>query len=99
MQFIELRSSLLNEAIISSILVHRLAPQVPLFYCSSGSTTPARLFFFGAGFTKVYTKTMGYQLKPAKHAKWSPQIILAEELRRIVPSAEPSESKAGKTIN
>ncbi len=57
-----------------------------------------QIIFFGAEFTKVYTKTMGYQLKPAKHAKWNPQIVPAEDVNEIVPGAEPSENDAGKTM-
>ena len=57
-----------------------------------------QIIFFGAEFTKVYTKTMGYQLKPAKHAKWSPQIVPVEDANEIVPGAEPSGSDAGKTM-
>jgi hypothetical protein len=38
---------------------------------------------------------MGYQLKPAKHAKWSLQIVPLEDAKQIVPDAEPSGSDAG----
>ncbi len=52
-----------------------------------------QLIFFGAEFTKVYTKVNGYKLKPSKHAKWSPQIVPQEDHQEVVSGAEPSGKK------
>jgi membrane protein len=49
-----------------------------------------QLIFFGAEFTKVYTKKMGYTLKPSKHAKWSPQTIPAQDASEVVTVSQPS---------
>ncbi|WP_267402676.1 MULTISPECIES: YihY/virulence factor BrkB family protein [unclassified Chryseobacterium] len=54
-----------------------------------------QIIFFGAEFTKVYAKKMGYQLKPSKHAKWSPQIISKEDSKNIV-TAEKTPDKRVK---
>jgi membrane protein len=50
-----------------------------------------QIIFFGAEFTKVYAKKMGYDLKPSKHAKWSPQIVPKEDSAKVVVGAEPSD--------
>ncbi|GEN76906.1 YihY/virulence factor BrkB family protein [Chryseobacterium hagamense] len=52
-----------------------------------------QLIFFGAEFTKVYTKVNGYRLKPSKHAKWNPQTIPQEDNEEVVAGAEPSDKK------
>ncbi|WP_073336881.1 YihY/virulence factor BrkB family protein [Chryseobacterium carnipullorum] len=57
-----------------------------------------QLIFFGAEFTKVYTKKMGYELKPSKHAKWSPQIVPAEEAKEMVAGAEPLHNTTKETM-
>ncbi len=54
-----------------------------------------QIIFFGAEFTKVYAKKMGYQLKPSKHAKWSPQIVSKEDSKNIV-TAEKTPDKTVK---
>lgn len=54
-----------------------------------------QIIFFGAEFTKVYAKKMGHQLKPSKHAKWSPQIVSKEDLKNIV-TAEKTPDKTVK---
>ncbi|WP_294296194.1 YihY/virulence factor BrkB family protein [uncultured Chryseobacterium sp.] len=52
-----------------------------------------QLIFFGAEFTKVYTKVNGYKLKPSKHAKWNPQTIPQEDNEEVVAGAKPSSDK------
>lgn len=37
------------------------------------------LIFFGAEFTKVYSRKKGYKIKPSKHAKWSEAKLYREE--------------------
>ncbi len=49
-----------------------------------------QIIFFGVEFTKVYAKKMGHELKPSKHAKWSPQLASVENSEDIVSGAEPS---------
>lgn len=43
-----------------------------------------QLIFFGAEFTKVYAKEMGYEIKPSDHAKWVASKILRERLAEEV---------------
>jgi len=50
-----------------------------------------QLIFFGAEFTKVYTKKMGYRLKPSKHAKWSPQTVPEENAEEVVTGVQPKQ--------
>lgn len=50
-----------------------------------------QLIFFGAEFTKVYTKKMGYTLKPSRHAKWSPQTVPEENAEEVITGAEPKQ--------
>ncbi|MEN4761156.1 YihY/virulence factor BrkB family protein [Chryseobacterium sp. C39-AII1] len=58
-----------------------------------------QIIFFGAEFTKVYAKKMGYQLKPSKHAKWSPQIISKEDSKNIVTADKtPDKTVKDSTI-
>jgi membrane protein len=52
-----------------------------------------QLIFFGAEFTKVYTKVNGYTLKPSKHAKWNPQTVPHEDKHEVIAGAEPSSDK------
>lgn len=47
-----------------------------------------QIIFFGAEFTKVYTKKKGYEFKPSKHAKWSPQLVSTENADEIISGAE-----------
>jgi len=49
-----------------------------------------QIIFFGVEFTKVYAKKMGHELKPSKHAKWSPQLISVDDSKDIVAGADPS---------
>lgn len=49
-----------------------------------------QIIFFGVEFTKVYAKRMGQEVKPSKHAKWSPQLASAEDSEDIVEGAKPS---------
>lgn len=49
-----------------------------------------QIIFFGVEFTKVYAKKMGHELKPSKHAKWSPQLASVEDSEDIVSGAEAS---------
>lgn len=51
-----------------------------------------QIIFFGVEFTKVYAKKMGHELKPSKHAKWSPQLASIEDSKDIVEGAEPSDT-------
>ena len=39
------------------------------------------LIFFGAEFTKVYSKNKGYKIIPSKHAKWSVEKLYADSLK------------------
>ncbi|MDR6485694.1 membrane protein [Chryseobacterium vietnamense] len=48
-----------------------------------------QIIFFGAEFTKVYAKKMGHELKPSKHAKWSPQSVSKENAPKVVAGAKP----------
>ncbi|WP_442879200.1 YihY/virulence factor BrkB family protein [Chryseobacterium sp. CP-77] len=50
-----------------------------------------QIIFFGAEFTKVYAKKMGHELKPSKHAKWSPQSVSKENEPKVIAGAKPSE--------
>lgn len=50
-----------------------------------------QLIFFGAEFTKVYTKKMGYTLKPSRHAKWSPQTVPEENAEEVITGAQPQQ--------
>lgn len=50
-----------------------------------------QLIFFGAEFTKVYTKKMGYRLKPSKHAKWNPQTVPEENAEEVITGAQPKQ--------
>ncbi|MGH1516435.1 YihY/virulence factor BrkB family protein [Chryseobacterium sp. JK1] len=52
-----------------------------------------QIIFFGAEFTKVYAKKMGHELKPSKHAKWSPQAVSREDSSEVVSGAEPYQNK------
>ena len=38
-----------------------------------------QLIFFGAEFTKVYAREMGYHIQPSSHAKWAASKILREK--------------------
>ncbi|SUX48711.1 YihY/virulence factor BrkB family protein [Chryseobacterium indoltheticum] len=57
-----------------------------------------QLIFFGAEFTKVYTKRMGHELKPSKHAKWSPQIVPKEDAKKVVAGAKPTNNTTKDTM-
>lgn len=46
------------------------------------------LIFFGAVFTKVYSKAKGYVIRPSKHAKWSAAKLYAEEHADEIKEAE-----------
>lgn len=48
-----------------------------------------QLIFVVAEFTEVYTKSRGYEPKPSKHAKWSPQLVQAEDAKEVTADAEP----------
>jgi len=58
-----------------------------------------QIIFFGAEFTKVYTKTMGHKLKPSKHAKWSPQTVPEEDAKEVVSGIEASHDTANNSAN
>lgn len=47
------------------------------------------LIFVVAEFTEVYTKSMGYEPKPSKYAKWSPQLVRAEDAKEVTAGAKP----------
>ncbi|MDQ1096697.1 MULTISPECIES: YihY/virulence factor BrkB family protein [Chryseobacterium] len=53
-----------------------------------------QIIFFGAEFTKVYAKTMGHELKPSRHAKWSPQMVSKEDEKDMVEGAEPAQKQS-----
>lgn len=60
-----------------------------------------QIIFFGAGFTKVYAKKMGHNMKPSPHAKWNPQLVPADGEHELVTGAETatpisSDSKENK---
>lgn len=50
-----------------------------------------QIIFFGVEFTKVYARKMGHEIKPSKHAKWSPQLASVEDSEDIVSGAEPDK--------
>lgn len=52
-----------------------------------------QIIFFGVEFTKVYAKKMGHELKPSKHAKWSPQLASADDSEDIVEGVDSTNSK------
>lgn len=49
-----------------------------------------QIIFFGAEFTKIYARTMGHRLLPAKHAKWNPQVVPEEVADDVVAGADLS---------
>lgn len=53
-----------------------------------------QIIFFGAEFTKIYARTMGHRLMPAKHAKWNPQVVPEEDAADVVPGADLSAKTA-----
>jgi membrane protein len=58
-----------------------------------------QIIFFGAEFTKVYTKFMGHKLKPSNHAKWSPQTVPAEDAKEVITGAiKTSEKSSNDTM-
>ncbi|WP_445430790.1 YihY/virulence factor BrkB family protein [Chryseobacterium indoltheticum] len=52
-----------------------------------------QIIFFGAEFTKVYTKIMGHKLKLSNHAKWSPQTVPAEDAEEVIAGATDHSQK------
>lgn len=52
-----------------------------------------QIIFFGVEFTKVYARKMGHELKPSKHAKWSPQLASADDSKDIVEGVDTTNSK------
>ncbi|WP_257621470.1 YihY/virulence factor BrkB family protein [Chryseobacterium sp. NKUCC03_KSP] len=50
-----------------------------------------QIIFFGAEFTKVYARKMGHELKPSKHAKWSPQAVSSEDSPEVVSGVKPMD--------
>ena len=49
-----------------------------------------QIIFFGVEFTKVYANKMNHDVRPSKHAKWSPQLASAEDSSDMVDGAKPS---------
>jgi len=52
-----------------------------------------QIIFFGAEFTKVYTKIMGHKLKLSNHTKWSPQTVPAEDAEEVIAGATDHSQK------
>lgn len=55
-----------------------------------------QLIFLGAEFTKVYSKKKGYDVKPSRHAKWSPQMVAVENSEDLVEGAKPVTADLSK---
>lgn len=55
-----------------------------------------QLIFLGAEFTKVYSKKKGYEVKPSRHAKWSPQMVAVENSEDLVEGAKPVTADLSK---
>jgi membrane protein len=53
-----------------------------------------QIIFFGAEFTKVYTKFMGHKLQPSNHAKWSPQTVPMEDAKEVIKGAPKTSEKS-----
>lgn len=50
------------------------------------------LIFFGAEYTKVYSKKKGYKIVPSKHAKWSTDKLYKESLEQEISHDEKTPS-------
>ncbi len=51
------------------------------------------LIFFGAEFTKVYSKKKGYNIAPSRHAKWSAKKLYEQSLEENKPTGASDDPK------
>ncbi|WP_027377353.1 YihY/virulence factor BrkB family protein [Kaistella palustris] len=49
-----------------------------------------QILFFGAVFTKVFARKMGYEVKPSSHAKWNAEKTLRDSLPADNSAAKPA---------